>query len=66
MASKLWIVPIPGTRQSKRIDENLGSLAVTFSNRDIISINNSLSKTAVSGRQLSGRIGEEGWKIDDD
>lgn len=62
MASKPWIVPIPGTRQAKRIDENIGSLDIAFSDWEIISINQSLSRITISGdrypEELAKRIGK--------
>ncbi len=35
LAKKPWIVPIPGTTKLKRLDEDLGALAVAFTSEDL-------------------------------
>lgn len=40
LAQKPWIVPIPGTTKLHRLKENVGAVNITFSEAEIISINN--------------------------
>ena len=49
LAQKPWIVPLFGTRKLDRLDENLGSLAVTLSTNDLQEIN-----TVASGIKIQG------------
>jgi aryl-alcohol dehydrogenase-like predicted oxidoreductase len=42
-------VPIPGAPKLKRLDENLGALAVAFTFEDLREIDESASKIAVQG-----------------
>jgi aryl-alcohol dehydrogenase-like predicted oxidoreductase len=52
LAQKPWIVPIPGTTKLKRLDENLGALAVELTAEDLREINQSASKIKVQGDRL--------------
>jgi len=49
LARKPWIVPIPGTTKLSRLDENLGSLAVSLGPEDLREI-----ESAASGITLQG------------
>jgi aryl-alcohol dehydrogenase-like predicted oxidoreductase len=52
LAQKPWIVPIPGTTKLKRLDENLGALAVELTSDDLREIDESASKIRVRGARL--------------
>lgn len=52
------IIPIPGTRRKKYIDDNVGADSVTLSEHAIVLLNRAFSKAAVSG----GRYTPEGMK----
>jgi aryl-alcohol dehydrogenase-like predicted oxidoreductase len=49
LAQKLWIVPIPGTRNMKRLEENSGAATVQLSEQELTSLNAALDKIKVSG-----------------
>ena len=49
LAKKPWIVPIPGTRRLKRLDENLGAVDLPLTDEDIAELD-----------QASGRINVQG------
>jgi aryl-alcohol dehydrogenase-like predicted oxidoreductase len=49
------IVPIPGTRRVKNLDENLGALEVTLSGRELAALDAVFPRSAVAG----ARYGEE-------
>jgi aryl-alcohol dehydrogenase-like predicted oxidoreductase len=62
LAQKPWIVPIPGTTKLNRLDENLGSLAVTLTPDDLRDINAAAARISVQGdrypeklEQMTGR-----------
>lgn len=61
MASKPWIVPIPGTRKIQRLDENIGSLDIELSNEEIKIINDVLNHIPILGdrypEELAKRVG---------
>jgi aryl-alcohol dehydrogenase-like predicted oxidoreductase len=52
LAKKPWIVPIPGTRSSVHLDENLGAINVALSAEDLRAIDETLSTTVVVGERL--------------
>ena len=52
LARKPWIVPIPGTRSSVHLDENLGAINVALSAEDLRAIDETLSTTVVVGERL--------------
>jgi len=52
LAQKPWIVPIPGTTKLKRLDENLGALAVELTPDDLREIDAAASKITVQGARL--------------
>jgi aryl-alcohol dehydrogenase-like predicted oxidoreductase len=49
LARKPWIVPIPGTRKLKRLEENIGAAAVELTSDDLREIESATSKIAVQG-----------------
>jgi aryl-alcohol dehydrogenase-like predicted oxidoreductase len=49
LAQKPWIVPIPGTTKLPRLDENIGSLAVSLTADDLRDIDSAASKITVEG-----------------
>jgi aryl-alcohol dehydrogenase-like predicted oxidoreductase len=62
LAQKSWIVPIPGTTKLKRLDENLGAVAVELTSDDLREIDRASSKITVQGdrypenlEQMTGR-----------
>jgi aryl-alcohol dehydrogenase-like predicted oxidoreductase len=52
LARKPWIVPIPGTRKIKRLEENLGAAAVELSGEDMRAITAAAEAIAVRGERL--------------
>jgi aryl-alcohol dehydrogenase-like predicted oxidoreductase len=62
LVQKRWIVPIPGTTKLRRLEENIGAVAVELSSDDLREIENAASKITVQGarypeklEQLTGR-----------
>jgi aryl-alcohol dehydrogenase-like predicted oxidoreductase len=62
LAQKPWIVPIPGTRKLKRLDENIGATAVELTSDDLRELDDAASKITVQGArypealmQMTGR-----------
>lgn len=49
MAQKPWIVPIPGTTKISRIHENIKAANIKFSNEEMKTINDALSKIEIVG-----------------
>jgi aryl-alcohol dehydrogenase-like predicted oxidoreductase len=49
LAQKPWIVPIPGTKKLKRLDENIGALSVELTSVDLHDIESAASKITVQG-----------------
>jgi len=52
------IVPIPGTRRLKHLQDNLGALAVRLDSDDLAELNRALNTIAVAGERYT----EEGMK----
>ncbi len=59
IAQKPWIVPIPGTTNLNRLNENLGSVTIEFTDKELIEINDALSKIPLVG----ARYPEEAEKM---
>jgi aryl-alcohol dehydrogenase-like predicted oxidoreductase len=59
LAQKPWIVPIPGTTKSKRLDENIGAAAIELTETELSKVNKAASKITVQG----GRYPEEIQKL---
>ena len=49
LAQKPWIVPIPGSRRLKHLDDNIGALAVELAADDLQEIESALSKITIQG-----------------
>jgi aryl-alcohol dehydrogenase-like predicted oxidoreductase len=49
MAQKPWIVPIPGTTNLGRLEENLGSVFIELTPEDVSRINEALDKIPIMG-----------------
>jgi aryl-alcohol dehydrogenase-like predicted oxidoreductase len=49
LAQKPWIVPIPGTRKTERLDENIGAASIELSADDLQEIENASLKIKVQG-----------------
>ena len=49
LAQKPWIVPIPGSRQLERLDENIGAVNVELTPEDLGEIDNAMSQIKVVG-----------------
>lgn len=52
LARKPWIVPIPGTTNLNRLDENLGAVEVKLTAQDLHEINSAISKLTLKGARL--------------
>jgi aryl-alcohol dehydrogenase-like predicted oxidoreductase len=52
LALKPWIVPIPGTKQLPRLEENLGAVNVQLSSADLRDIEEAASRIHVTGERL--------------
>jgi len=53
LAQKPWIVPIPGTTKLHRLEENIGSAAITLNDSDLSEINTAVAKIDVQGHRYS-------------
>jgi aryl-alcohol dehydrogenase-like predicted oxidoreductase len=49
LAQKPWIVPIPGSRKSDRLDENIGSLNIQLTPEDLHQIDQAMAQINVIG-----------------
>jgi aryl-alcohol dehydrogenase-like predicted oxidoreductase len=49
LAKKPWIVPIPGTTKLKRLEENIGSVAVELTSEDLREIESAAAKIEIAG-----------------
>lgn len=54
IAQKKWIVPIPGTRQMSRLEENLGAISVEFTPNELAELNSHLANIPVQGERYKG------------
>jgi len=52
LARKPWIVPIPGTTNPQRLDENLAAAALELTPADLAEIDQALSTIAIHGARL--------------
>jgi aryl-alcohol dehydrogenase-like predicted oxidoreductase len=61
LAQKSWIVPIPGTTKSHRLEENIGAASVELTSDDLAEIEVALSHITVQGDRyptdLQARVG---------
>lgn len=51
LAQKPWIVPIPGSRNLSRLDENLGAVNVALTKQDLTAIDVAMAKIEVIGNR---------------
>lgn len=51
IARKPWIVPIPGTTKSHRLNENLGSLDIELTSKDLTRIEKAASRIRILGER---------------
>ena len=56
LAQKPWIVPIPGTTKSERLEENIGAVGVGLSNDDLREIDTASSTITVQGARYPARL----------
>jgi aryl-alcohol dehydrogenase-like predicted oxidoreductase len=56
LAQKPWIVPIPGTTKSRRLEENIGAVAVELTPDDLREIESAASKIKVEGARYPEHI----------
>ena len=56
LAQKPWIVPIPGTTNLHRLEENIGAAEVDLSAEDIRTIDDALSNIAVQGERYPAAL----------
>lgn len=52
LAQKPWIVPIPGTRKLRRLEENLGAVHVVLTADDLREIETEMSQIKIQGARL--------------
>jgi aryl-alcohol dehydrogenase-like predicted oxidoreductase len=52
LAPKPWVVPIPGTAQVKRLEENLGAVNVELTDNDLKQIEEAVSRLSLEGERL--------------
>ena len=52
LAQKPWIVPIPGTKQLARLEENLGAVEVELTRADLREIEEAAAKIPIKGARL--------------
>lgn len=51
MNQKPWIVPIPGTKSLDRLKENIGSIEINFTQKEMDNLNNLISKINILGER---------------
>ena len=56
LAQKPWIVPIPGTTKLKRLEENIGAVAVELTSDDLREIDSAASKITVQGARYPEKL----------
>jgi len=56
LAQKPWIVPIPGTKKSERLEENIGAADVQLTADDLREIDNAAAKIAVEGARYPEQL----------
>ena len=56
LAQKPWIVPIPGTTNLERLDENIGAVAVELTSDDLREIDSAASKITVQGARYPEKL----------
>jgi aryl-alcohol dehydrogenase-like predicted oxidoreductase len=56
LAQKPWVVPIPGTTQLHRLEENIGSVEVKLSADDLQSIGDALAEIEIEGARYPAQF----------
>jgi len=56
LAQKPWIVPIPGTTKSARLDENIGAASLELTSADLREIETAASKIKVQGARYPEQL----------
>jgi aryl-alcohol dehydrogenase-like predicted oxidoreductase len=56
LAKKPWIVPIPGTTNRQRLEENLGAAAIELTSDDLRDIESAAAKITVQGNRYPDRL----------
>jgi aryl-alcohol dehydrogenase-like predicted oxidoreductase len=56
LAQKPWIVPIPGTTKSHRLEENIGAASIEVTPDDLREIENAASKITVQGARYPAKL----------
>jgi aryl-alcohol dehydrogenase-like predicted oxidoreductase len=56
LAQKPWIVPIPGTTKTARLEENLGAAAITLTSEDLHEIDSAASQITVEGARYPEQL----------
>jgi len=56
LAQKPWIVPIPGTTKLHRLEENLGSINIEFTDDELREIDNASSEIKVEGARYPEQL----------
>jgi aryl-alcohol dehydrogenase-like predicted oxidoreductase len=56
LGQKPWIVPIPGTTNLKRLEENIGAAAIELTSDDLREIGHAASKINVQGERYPARL----------
>jgi aryl-alcohol dehydrogenase-like predicted oxidoreductase len=56
LAQKPWIVPIPGTRKSSRLKENMGAADIELTPEDVQGINDAASKITLMGSRYTEEL----------
>jgi aryl-alcohol dehydrogenase-like predicted oxidoreductase len=56
LAQKDWIVPIPGTTKLHRLEENIGSVAVSLSAAELQEIRTAVSAIEVQGARYPQQL----------
>ncbi len=56
LARKPWIVPIPGTTNLERLDENIGAAEIELTPDDLRKINSAVSRITIQGARYPEKI----------
>ena len=56
LAQRPWIVPIPGTRSVRRLEENVGAAAVTLTADDLAEIETAMARMEIHGERYPAHL----------
>lgn len=62
LAQKPWIVPIPGTTKVHRLEENIGSVSLKLTSKDLDEINSAASSIPIQGERLPESIRQMSYR----